>query len=302
MAASPSTLPGETSRRCATRSRVSHSSRTTAICRRRRTLCIPEVRRQGSLRGGGGRRGGDGVELLPGPVQLALPVQLLLQRVAQVDEQFHVQRRVAQPGFGQRAGRPVDRRVALLQDEAEDALDHRAEAHPGEPGEPSGQLGVEEAGGDHAYLAQARQVLGGGVQHPLGAGDAPRRGPRGRGRRRGRSGRCPRPRGAAAPGRRAGRSGSRTRARRRRRPGRCPRRRRRSPRRAPRRRRSPAGCPRGAPARGSAPVRRRPEGAPPVVRSEMSAAVSWASVTCQGYPCMDSARRRNVPSTGAGGS
>ena len=43
-------------------------------------------------------------------------------------------------------------------------------------------------------------------------------------------------------------------------------------------------------------------GAPPVVRSELSAAVSWASVTCQEYPCMDMARRRNVPPTGHPGA
>ncbi len=119
-----------------------------------------------------GRRGrGDRVELLAGPLQLALPVQLLLQRVAQVDEQLDVQRRVPQPGLGQRPGGPVDRGVSLLQDETEHALDHRAEADPGEPGEPPGQLGVEQPGRHHAYLAQAGQVLGGGVQHPLDAGE-----------------------------------------------------------------------------------------------------------------------------------
>ncbi|GAT82765.1 hypothetical protein STXM2123_3466 [Streptomyces sp. F-3] len=37
-----------------------------------------------------------------------------------------------------------------------------------------------------------------------------------------------------------------------------------------------------------------------MMRSELAAAVSWASVTCQGYPWMDGARRRNVPSAGAG--
>ncbi len=54
MAASDSTLPGDTSRFWAIRSRVCHSSRTTASCRRLRTLCIPDVRRQGSLRGSAG--------------------------------------------------------------------------------------------------------------------------------------------------------------------------------------------------------------------------------------------------------
>ncbi len=124
----------------------------------------------GVLAGLGRRRGRDRVELLARPLQLALPVQLLLQRVAQVDEEFHVQRGVAQPGLGQRAGGPVDGGVALLQDEAEDTLDHGAEADPGEPGEPAGQLGVEQRARHHAYLAQAGQVLGGRVQHPFDAG------------------------------------------------------------------------------------------------------------------------------------
>ena len=110
------------------------------------------------------------MELLPGPVQLALPVQLLLQGVAQVDEEFDVQGRVAQPGLGQRPGRPVDGGVALLQDEPEDVLHHRAEADAREAGEPPGEFGVEQPGGLHPYLAQARQVLRGGVQHPLRAG------------------------------------------------------------------------------------------------------------------------------------
>ncbi len=121
-----------------------------------------------------GRRrgsGGDGVELLVRPVELALPGQLLLQRVAQVGQELHVERRVPQPRFGERAGRPVDGGVALLQGVAEDVLHHRAETHPGEAREPPGQLGVEEALGDHAYVAQAREILGGGVQQPLGVLD-----------------------------------------------------------------------------------------------------------------------------------
>ncbi len=118
----------------------------------------------------GGRGGGDGVEFLVGPFQLALPVQFLLQRVPQVDQQLHVQGGVAQPGLGERAGGPVDGGVALLQRVAEHALDHRAESDPGEAGEAAGQLGVEQGGGHHAYFAQARQVLGGGVQDPFGAG------------------------------------------------------------------------------------------------------------------------------------
>ncbi len=100
-----------------------------------------------------------------------MPVELLLQGVPQVDEEFDVEGGVAQPGFGQRAGGPVDGGVALLQDETEHALDHGAQADPRESGEPTSQLGVEEPRRHHAYLTQTRQVLGGRVQHPLDAGD-----------------------------------------------------------------------------------------------------------------------------------
>ncbi|GAB3877427.1 hypothetical protein GCM10029964_026520 [Kibdelosporangium lantanae] len=58
--------------------------------------------------------------------------------------------------------------MALLQPVAEDAFDQRAEGDPVEPGEPAGQLGVEQPRGPQAQFGQARQVLGGGVQHPLG--------------------------------------------------------------------------------------------------------------------------------------
>ena len=52
-----STRPGAMSRRCATWSRVSHSARRTANCRRLRTRCSPDVRRHGSFRGSGGGAG-----------------------------------------------------------------------------------------------------------------------------------------------------------------------------------------------------------------------------------------------------
>ncbi len=72
IAASGRIRPGETSRRWASCSRVCHSSRTTASWRRLRTRCMPDVRRQGSVRGGGGVKPGQGGELLLGPLQLAL--------------------------------------------------------------------------------------------------------------------------------------------------------------------------------------------------------------------------------------
>ena len=50
-------------------------------------------------------------------------------------------------------------------------LDDGAEPDPGEAGEAGGELGVEEPAGPQADLGQAREVLGGGVQHPLGVAD-----------------------------------------------------------------------------------------------------------------------------------
>jgi hypothetical protein len=74
--------------------------------------------------------------------------------------------------------------VALLQAVPQHRLDHHAEAHPGEARQPPGQLGVEQPGGHHAYVPQARQVLRGGVQHPLGGDEGlPERGEVGAGGR-----------------------------------------------------------------------------------------------------------------------
>ena len=59
--------------------------------------------------------------------------------------------------------------MALLQAEAEDVLDHGAEADPLEAGEAPGELGVEDRRRDHADLGEAGEVLAGGVQDPLAA-------------------------------------------------------------------------------------------------------------------------------------
>ena len=50
-------------------------------------------------------------------------------------------------------------------------LDDGGEADTGEPEQASGELGVEELVRAQADLRQAREVLGGGVQDPLGAAD-----------------------------------------------------------------------------------------------------------------------------------
>ncbi len=51
--------------------------------------------------------------------------------------------------------------------QAEQPLHHRGQVHPVEAGQPARQLGVVERGRPHADLGEARQVLVGGVQHPL---------------------------------------------------------------------------------------------------------------------------------------
>ena len=148
IAASGSTRPGATSRRAAISSRAYHSARTRACARGPRTRWMPEVRRHGSGRSRGGRRGrGDQRrELLGRPRRLALPVQLGGERVAQVDQQLDVQRRVGEPGLRQRPGGPVGRRVVLLQRVAEQLLGQRGQADPLEAGQPRGELGVEQRG------------------------------------------------------------------------------------------------------------------------------------------------------------
>ena len=94
------------------------------------------------------------------------------QHVAQLDEHLDVERRVDEPVVGQRAARPVGGAVALLQRQPEQLLDQRPEADAGEPGEPAGQLGVEQPRGRQPDLGQAGQVLVRGVQHPLRPGSA----------------------------------------------------------------------------------------------------------------------------------
>ena len=105
----------------------------------------------------------------------------------------------------------------------------RAASRPGWPGRPGGS----RAGGRPARcrtarvgrqpdLGEAGQVLGGGVQDPLGAVERLLQRRQRVEARSGRPGGCRRPRGAAGSGRRGWSSGSPRRARRRSRPGRCP--------------------------------------------------------------------------------
>ena len=146
---------------------------------------MPEVRRHGSARGAAGSARRERRELLQGPVELALPLELRGEHVAQLDEHLDVERGVAQPGLGQRPGRPVDGRVLLGQAEPEELLDDGGEPDPlaaRRAGPPSSVS--KSAPRTHADLREAGQVLAGGVQHPLGAGE--RRADRGQVRQGGR--------------------------------------------------------------------------------------------------------------------
>ena len=117
--------------------------------------------------GPGGRRPAYGLELLVSQLELALAAELVLERVTQLEEHLDVEGGVDEPRVGQRPGGPVGGRVALLEPQPEHPLDHRAEPDPLEPGQPAGQLGVEDPAGHEPHLGEAGEVLAGGVQDPL---------------------------------------------------------------------------------------------------------------------------------------
>ena len=87
--------------------------------------------------------------------------------VAHVDEELDVEGGVAQPRLGQRAGRPVRRRMLLGERDAEQLLDDGGEADARHPEQARRELGVEDAVGVEADLAQAGEVLARRVEHPL---------------------------------------------------------------------------------------------------------------------------------------
>ena len=129
---------------------------------------MPDVRRHGSGPGRGRTGGEHRLEFLPGPLGLALVFELVRERVAQVGQHLHVQGRVAEQFLAQRTDRPVGRRMALFQVEAEHLLDERAEGYARIAEQPPGQFGIEEPPRPEADLGQAGQVLGRRVQHRLG--------------------------------------------------------------------------------------------------------------------------------------
>ena len=79
-------------------------------------------------------------------------------------------RRVDEPVLGKRAARPVGCPVSLLQRQPQHLLDERAEPDAGQPGQPAGELGVEEPRRGEPHLGEAGQVLVRGVQDPLRTG------------------------------------------------------------------------------------------------------------------------------------
>jgi hypothetical protein len=123
------------------------------------------------VRPGRGRAGREHrLELLAGPLRLALLGQLGRESVTEVGQHLHIEGGVAEQFLAERAGRPVGGRVTLFQVEAEHLLDQRAEGHPRVAEQPAGQLGIEEPLRPVADLGQAWQVLRRRVQHRLGAG------------------------------------------------------------------------------------------------------------------------------------
>ena len=212
------------SRSAASRSRASHSDRTAASARGLRTRCMPEVRRHGSARGAGGGAVRTASNSCARPLELALLVEQPGEDVAQLDQHLDVQRGVDEPVLGEGTARPVGRAVPLLQREPEQLLHHRAEPDPRQPGEPPGQLGVEQL-----RRARARPRRGRAGPGWRRAAPTPARCRAGASARQvaaaagsGRPAPCRHPRGAAAPGRRVGSSGSPMPVRRRRRSGPVP--------------------------------------------------------------------------------
>ena len=229
IAASGSTRPGAMSRSAASRSRASHSARTAASGAR----LAHAVHARGAPPRLGPRRGrrrrAHRLELLPGPLQLALLGEQPGEHVAQRDEHLDVERRVdqASPREGDgatsrppRAPSPTPARGAARPSGRARPAAGRATARPARcrtaaPGQARPRRDTADPGWRRAAPTRARS---GRARVPTGrcAAGWGRRAP------------CPHPRGAAAPGRPVGSSEI---------PMPVPRRRRsvRAPRRAPRR-------------------------------------------------------------------
>ena len=159
---------GVTSRSAAIWSRVVHRARTAPRARRPRTLCRPDVRRHWSTRT-------VWVKVLShsnsSPAQPSLPASTSSAPSTSRSSTRTSTSRAAYSshGSGQRTGRPVHGRVLLGHPVAEQGLDQRGQADARVTEQAAGELGVEELRGVQADLVEAGQVLGRGVQDPLGA-------------------------------------------------------------------------------------------------------------------------------------
>ena len=163
--------PGVVSRCSAISSRVVQSSRTAA--RPRRPLRLVDAGRT-SPRVLPRRRDvvDEVLELLLGPVVLARLDQRGGDHVAQLEQHLDVEGGVLQPRLRQRPARPVDRGVLLAHRAA------RGSPRPGWPGRRAGSPSRRAASSvsksrtrHQPDLAQAGEVLAGGVQDPLGVAD-----------------------------------------------------------------------------------------------------------------------------------
>ena len=113
--------PGATSRFCASESRSSQSSRTAASWRRSRIWCSPEVLRHGSTRGGARPASRMAANSCSAYSSFPSACEQFDEFLTQLGEDLDVEGRVAQPGFGQRAGGPVGGGVFLRESEARGA-------------------------------------------------------------------------------------------------------------------------------------------------------------------------------------
>ncbi len=160
--------PGVTSRCEAMSSRVSHSARTAPRARRPRTRWTPDVRRQASWRTAGTkpRRCSNSWR-----AHSALPVSSSSAARRSRSSTRTSTSRAAYSSQAWGRGR-VDQSAAecsFFIRKPEQGLDQGGQADAGVAEQPAGELGVEERVGVQADLVEAGQVLGGGVQDPLGA-------------------------------------------------------------------------------------------------------------------------------------
>ena len=171
MATSGRTLVGERSRCRAILSRSCQSSRTTARPRRLRTRWMPEVRRHGSARGGGGPAARTAANscraqsVLPCSARAARASASRSSTSTSTSSAAYCSQSLGSGRVDQSAAEWLFSRVS-----PSTVLDQGAEAHPRVAEQPPGQLGVEQLPGPVAELGQAGQVLRGRVQHGLGIG------------------------------------------------------------------------------------------------------------------------------------